>query len=148
MDTIQDEAFETQASIDGVSVCGEVFDDPVAFIHAVREGISGEVLKEAIDALGGNRELFVRLLETSPGNLHRFYKRENLGRGASEEVLDTLRVFRYAVKVFGDQPTALDWLQTPIPALASESAVDLFDTFKGRQMVMQVLRKIEFGEFS
>ncbi|MES9881044.1 MAG: hypothetical protein ABW185_09205 [Sedimenticola sp.] len=36
----------------------------VKYIHFVREGISGEVVKRAVKILG-NRELFVRLLGTT-----------------------------------------------------------------------------------
>jgi putative toxin-antitoxin system antitoxin component (TIGR02293 family) len=134
--------------IQGVRVPSAVYRDKVAFIQTVREGISGSVVKQAIHALGDNRELFVRLLETTPGNLHRFYKRKALSRTDSEEVLDVLRVFYQTREVFGDGDKALRWLNTSIPALSGEKPLDLFDTFEGRRLVREVLRKVEYGEFS
>lgn len=50
----------------------DVYADQVAFIRAVREGLSGRVLQKAVNALRGDRDVFVRLLETDSGNLHRF----------------------------------------------------------------------------
>lgn len=139
---------DSEEGIQGVRVPPAVYCDKVAFIQTVREGISGSIVKEAIHALGDNRELFVRLLETTPGNLHRFYKRKALSRTDSEEVLDVLRVYYQTIKVFGDRDKALRWLNTAIPALSGEKPLDLFDTFEGRLLVREVLRKVEYGEFS
>jgi len=139
---------DSEEGIQGVRVPPAVYCDKVAFIQTVREGIAGSVVKQAIHALGDNRELFVRLLETTPGNLHRFYKRKALSRTDSEEVLDVLRVYYQTSKVFGDRDKALRWLNTSIPALSGEKPLDLFDTFEGRQLVREVLRKVEYGEFS
>ncbi|WP_416140441.1 antitoxin Xre/MbcA/ParS toxin-binding domain-containing protein [Halomonas sp. HK25] len=128
-----------------------VFDDTAEFIRTVRRGVPGQLIREAIDALGNTpeaRELFVTLLETTSGNLHRYYKRAALGRTASEEVLDTLRLVRYAQAVFDDAGVAADWLAAPIPALAGETPLALCDTFQGRQLVRDALGKIEYGEFS
>jgi len=128
-----------------------VFDDSAAFIRTVRHGVPGSVVREAIAALGNTsqaRELFVTLLETTSGNLHRYYKRAALGRTESEEVLDTLRLIRQAQAVFDSPEIAADWLESPVPALAGESPLALCDTFQGRRLVREVLAKIEHGEFS
>ncbi|WP_372614187.1 antitoxin Xre/MbcA/ParS toxin-binding domain-containing protein [Halomonas sp.] len=126
----------------------DVYTDQEVFIRTVREGVSGRILKKAVSAMPDDRKVFVRLLETDSGNLHRFYKRKSLGRAQSEELLDTLKLYIEAEKVFGDREIAEDWLHTPVPALSGSRPVDLFDTFAGRAMVRQALRKISFGEFS
>lgn len=124
-----------------------VLDDRADYIRQVRKGIPGSVVKGAIDLLG-NRELFIRLLHTTSPNLSRFYKRKTLSPEDSEEVLDALRIFVEAIRIWGDIDTARTWLDTPLPALAGEKPVDLFDTFEGRRWIRQVLRRIECGEFS
>ena len=53
-----------------------ILSDRGAFIKAVRQGISGLVVKEAI-IVSGERDLFIRLLETTSANLNRFYRRKN-----------------------------------------------------------------------
>ncbi len=126
----------------------DVYTDQEVFIKTVREGVSGRILQQVVYALPSDRNVFVRLLETNSSNLHRFYKRKSLGRAQSEEVLDTIKLYVEAEKVFGDREIAEDWLHTPVPALSGSRPVDLFDTFAGRGMVRQALRKISFGEFS
>ncbi|WP_348815586.1 MbcA/ParS/Xre antitoxin family protein [Halomonas sp. H10-59] len=126
----------------------EVYTDSAAFIRTVRQGLPGSVLKQAIDALSADRDLFVRLLETDSGNLHRFYKRKALGRAQSEEVLDTLKLFVEVGEVFADEAVGHQWLHVEVPALAGSRPIELLDTFAGRELVRQVLRKISHGDFS
>lgn len=133
------------AAIQGIALPAMVFADQATFIEATRNGVSGEVVKQAVEALG-HRDLFVRLLETTPGNLSRFYRRKALNAYHSEGILDTLRVFSKAIRVFGDADIAREWLDTSIPALGGQRPIALCDTFEGRDMVQAALRKIEYGE--
>ncbi len=121
-------------------------DDPAAYIHAVRTGLPGELVKRAVKILG-NRALFVRILGTTSSNLSRFYRLKKMTPAASEEMLDTIRLFKQAVELFRDIELAKEWLNTPVPALKGEKPVSLLDTYEGRRWVSQVLRKIEYGEF-
>ncbi len=147
-DVIDREAATENDFMAKLSLPKEIFSDRVAFIRQVRQGISGRVVVEAIEAFGGDRELFVRLLETTSGNLHRYYKRAALGRTESEEVLDALDVLRYAMEVFDDAAIAREWMHCEVPALSGSRPADLLDTFRGRKWVRDVLGKIEYGEFS
>ena len=121
-------------------------DDPVAYINAVRTGLSGELVKRAVKIFD-NRELFVRILGTTSSNLSRFYRLKKMTPAASEEMLDTIRLFKQTVELFGDVESAKEWLNTSVPALKGEKPISLLDTYEGRRWVLQVLRKIEYGEF-
>ena len=120
--------------------------DRAVYIQTVRTGISGKAVKAGTKLI--NRQLFIRLFETNSANLSRFYSKKTLNRHHSEEVLDTFRVTAEAIRIWEDQDLALQWLNTPIAALAGDRPVELFDTFDGRKWVSEVLRKIEYGEFS
>lgn len=52
-----------------------------------------------------------------------------------------------AASVFGSREQGNEWLMAQVPALGSERPVDLCDTFEGRALVREALRKIEYGEF-
>lgn len=138
----------TETIIENINVPSAVFTDPAVYIRTVRAGIPGSVVKQAIEELGGNRALFSKLLNTTAANLSRYYRKKVLNRIDSEEILDTLRVYRQALNVFGDKQMTRDWLAMSIPALAGERPLDLFDTFEGRHLVKATLRKLEYGEFS
>ena len=86
--------------IEGIDIPPAAFADRLAFIEAAKSGLSGEVIRQAVDAVG-HRDLFVRLLGTTSGNLSRLYRRKTRGRVPSEALLDVLRVVARAVAVFG-----------------------------------------------
>ena len=134
------------AGVEGIEIPAAVFDDRSAFVRAARRGLPGTVVRQAVKALG-HRELFVRLLGTTPGNLNRFYRRRTLAPAQSEALLDVLRVFVQAASVFGSRDSGSEWLVTQVPALGGQRPVDLCDTFEGRTLVREALRKIEYGEF-
>lgn len=132
-------------------ITDSLINDPFGFIRYVRKGVSGTYLRETVNSFSNYpeiRALFVVLLETTSSKLHRFYKRKNLSPAESERVLDTMALVACAQKIFGNNEIALDWLQTPLPALAGEKPLSLCDTFFGRQLVGSVLKSIQYGEFS
>lgn len=130
----------------GIDVPMSAFGDTNAFIRAVRNGISGKVVKQAVDVVG-QRDLFVRLVGVSSSNLHRVYQRPSLGATQSEALLDVLRVFYRASTALGGLDAAREWLETPLPAMSGQRPLDFCDTFSGRRLVQQAIAKIEHGEF-
>ncbi len=132
--------------IEGIDIPATVFSDRNSFIRAARRGLPGEVIRQAVNILG-HREVFVRLLGTTRGNLNRHYCRKALSPVQSEGILDMLRVFARAITVFGDVNSAREWLDTTLPAMGGHSPLEMCDTFTGRALVQGALNKIEYGEF-
>jgi putative toxin-antitoxin system antitoxin component (TIGR02293 family) len=133
--------------LEGANLSPTLLEDRTAYIQAIRRGISGEIVKQAVQALE-ERELFINLLNTNSANLSRFYHQKLLTKMQSEGILDTLRVFQDAITVFENEQLAKEWLHTRIPALAGEYPINLCDTFEGRKLVREALQAIEYGEFS
>ena len=133
--------------IEGIDIPAAVFSDRNSLIRAARQGLPGDVIRQAVRILG-HREVFVRLLETTGGNLNRYYRRKALSPVQSEGILDMLCVFARATTVFGDIDSAREWLETTLPALGGNSPLEMCDTFAGRALVQGALNKIEYGEFA
>ncbi|MEA1890993.1 MAG: antitoxin Xre/MbcA/ParS toxin-binding domain-containing protein [Pseudomonadota bacterium] len=125
----------------------ESLDNQAEYIRSIREGISGKVVQRTVKIFD-NRDIVVRILDTTSSNLHRYYRVKKMNRTDSEEMLDTIRLYRQASRVFGGVEKAKEWVKTPLQSLAGDKPEDLFDTFEGRNWVSQTLRKIEFGEFT
>ena len=70
----------------------------MAFIKQSRDGIPGAWVKDLVSQTG-LRSVFVSILGVRSENLSRVYRRKALGKDASEEVLDTVRVLEQAVAV-------------------------------------------------
>lgn len=122
--------------------------DSAEFIHAVRSGVPGAVLRDAISNYGINRSVFANVLHVQPGNISRLYRKKKLTAQETEKVLAVLRIFNDAEEVFGSPATAKEWLNTPLTVFNGEKPVDLLDTFEGCELVEAVIRKVRFGDFS
>ena len=136
----------TKPVLHNIDIPLSVFNDQNEYIQLARKGIPGKVLKQVVSSYG-HRELFILLLEITPSNLSRYYKKKALDEGQTEKILDTIHLFLTAEKVFGDFDAANKWINSNIPAFGDKKPIELCDTFKGREIVEHVLRKIEFGEF-
>ena len=146
-DTVAREAMERPAGgLQGIDVEAAAFVDPSAFLEAVRAGLPGEIVKQTV-AVVGYRGLVLRLVGTTSANLHRVYRRKTLAQAQSEALLDTLRVFDRAARAFAGLVVAREWLETALPALGGQRPIDLCDTFEGRRLVQDAIRRIEHGEF-
>ena len=144
---VQHPEAETVAMMQGIPVEKDLFRNRASFIRAVRRGIRGEVVRDAVATLG-RRELFAKVLHTSPANISRCYRKESLTAAQSEGLLDTLRLFDYAGRVFGTFDKVQTWLDAEVPALGNSRPAELLDTFEGRALVTEALEKIEYGDFS
>ncbi len=133
--------------IQSLGVESEALSNNAAFIRAVRAGVPGTVVKSIITTFN-NRELIARVLDISTANLSRVYRRKHMDRTISEEILDMIQLYRQAIEVFGSKEMAIEWIKSPVSALSGDTPESLLDTFTGRKWVSDVLRKIEYGEFS
>lgn len=130
-----------------IGVPSKVYDDRLAFISYAHDGIEGQIIRNAINTLD-NRDVMVKVLGTDATNISRIFRRKHITQSLSEQVLDTLRVYREALRIFGNMDQVTAWMHTPVAALKGNKPDMLLDTFEGRQWVKEVLSHIEFGEFS
>ena len=130
----------------GIDVPLSAFGNAREFIRAARKGVPGKVVKQAVDVVG-QRDLFVRLVGVTSGNLHRVYGRKKLGAAQSEALLDALRVFYRASAALGSLDRAREWLNTQVPAMGGSAPLEFCDTFHGRRLVLDAIDRIETGEF-
>lgn len=134
-----------------------VFSDPRAVkivtgstndrILTIRQGISGEMVKEVVSDKPVIRKMFIQGLQIDQSNASRLYRRKHLDEHQSEVISDALKIYNRACQVFESEQLANDWLQADVPALRGRP-IDLMDTAEGRRWVMDTLERIETGDFS
>ena len=57
-------------------------------------------------------------------------------------------IYSLANTIFSDEETVKTWMSTPIPSLSDRKPEDMLTTYQGIEQVLNVLHKIECGEFS
>lgn len=125
----------------------DVFQNPAIFITTVRSGISGTMLKNALEEIG-SESVFSRALHTDPAGLNDYCSKDVLDSQKSEIILDTIRVLEELRQTWESENLAHTWLESDVPAFGEEKPMDLFDSWEGRRWLLSVAKKIENGEFS
>lgn len=118
---------------------------PIGYFSIVRSRISGDQLK-AITDLIEEKELIARSIGTT-SNLSKSYQTKRLSSDETDNLIDLLRVYIQAAKMYGSLDLAKEWMRSSIPALGGEIPVNMLDLHAGREVVRQVLRRMEFGEY-
>jgi putative toxin-antitoxin system antitoxin component (TIGR02293 family) len=118
---------------------------PIGYLSIVRSRVSGDRLK-AITDLIGEEELIARSIGTS-SNLSKSYQTKRLSSAETDNLIDLLRVYIQAAKMYGSLDSAKEWMRSSIPALGGEIPVNMLDSHAGREVVRQALRRMEFGEY-
>ncbi|MCP4066288.1 MAG: DUF2384 domain-containing protein [Gammaproteobacteria bacterium] len=136
-----------QSAATKLGLHADIFQNPAIFITTVRSGISGDVLKNALEKLG-HESVFSRALHTDPTGLYEYCSEAVLDSQKSEIILDTVRVLEKLIQTWESVKLANDWLESVVPALGDEKPADFFDSYEGRQWVLLIAKKIEGGEFS
>ena len=88
------------------------------------------------------------LLDISDRTLARRRAQQTLSKAESDRLYRIARVAVQAEEVLGSTQTAERWLKEPLPALGTETPLELLDTDEGVQMVSDILGRIEHGVFS
>ncbi|WP_339718689.1 MbcA/ParS/Xre antitoxin family protein [Marinomonas primoryensis] len=117
----------------------------IGYLLIVRSRVSGDQLK-AITDLIGEKELIARSIGTT-SNLSKSYQTKRLSSTATDNLIDLLRVYILAAKVYESFDLAKEWMRSSIPALGGEIPVNMIDSHAGREVVRQALRRMEFGEY-
>jgi putative toxin-antitoxin system antitoxin component (TIGR02293 family) len=115
----------------------ELLPDGTANPTTVREVALGGI--EAT-ALGIVYELF-RTRKRAPGEAI-------VGAVLEDHVNRTGRIVAHAIRVFGDDAKAVEWLRNPNPGLGSRRPVDLLKSDAGAYAVTESLHRIEHGIYA
>jgi uncharacterized protein (DUF2384 family) len=131
----------------GLRLDPSIYHSPAISIATVRAGISGHVLKRALEHFD-SKQIFARALSTNVAGLEAYCGEKPLDRQRSEVVLDTMRTLDKVQRIWGSDEAAQNWLHSKVPALGGAVPAEMFDSYEGRRWVAQVVKKIEYGDFS
>lgn len=113
-------------------------------LHLVEDRLPPSII-DRLTALGLTRAEIDSIVIPSRTLQHRRSRSERLTIDESDRVLRALRVFSFAITVYGSHERALDWLRTPHPRLEGRTPLSLLRTDTGSRMVEEVLLQIDEG---
>jgi putative toxin-antitoxin system antitoxin component (TIGR02293 family) len=125
---------------------GARYDTPLEAVRLVKSGLAFSSIERLQRTSGLTRERIKQITRISEGSLARRKAQGRLSLEESEGVLRLSRVFERATLLYdGDQSGAIDWLETPIPALGNQRPLDLAQTEPGAREVENLIGRIELG---
>jgi putative toxin-antitoxin system antitoxin component (TIGR02293 family) len=112
----------------------------------VKSGLAVGAIKRFQAASGWTLAGIKKFARISEGTFSRRIKSGRLSQQESERLLRLSHVFERAAALHGgDQISARQWLQTPIPALGNQRPLDLTQTEPGARAVEDLIGRIEHG---
>lgn len=124
------------------------FDTPT--LHKkVEQGFAFSALLKILRLMALPMQVLAEILLIPPRTLQRRKAKGRLEPDESDRLLRLSRVYGKAIELFeGDNPAALQWLQSPLTALGGVSPLAMSKTEPGAQEVERLISRLEYGVFS
>lgn len=127
----------------------------LAYLHAnsalerdqiVRDGFETTSVEAFASHFGRSGRSLAQLLGVAPATYDRRVREgKPLSQDDSDRVARLIEAERAAIRVFGDEAAARQWLASPVPVLDGAVPISLLATTPGHQAVMNALRRIMAG---
>lgn len=121
---------------------------PTKLIASIQSGLPIAELDALQTLLEVPMETLATKLGISKATLHRRKAEGRLDPAESDRVVRYARLMGQAVKVFGAEAAAREWLNTPQFGLGGEVPLDFAETEIGAREVENLLGRIEYGVYS
>lgn len=132
----------------GISV-GAPYQTLLQAVKLVECGLPFGAIARLQAASGLTLDRIKQVVRISEGSFARRKQAGRLSQDESERLLRIGRVFEQATSLHdGDQASARQWLETPIPALGNLRPLDLAQTEPGAREVEDLIGRIEHGVVS
>jgi putative toxin-antitoxin system antitoxin component (TIGR02293 family) len=132
----------------GVSI-GAPYETQLEAAGLVEAGLPFSVISRFQKTSGLTFERIKKVARISEGSFARRKQSGRLSQDESERLLRLARVYECAVGLYdGDQAGALQWLETPVPALGNQRPLDAAQTEPGAREVEDLIGRIEHGVVS
>lgn len=137
------------AVLGGWKVLGTNIKKPDDLARLVRKGLPVGSVTALAEKLAVGSTVLSRKLGIPQRTLtRRLSLRSRLTAAESDRTVRFARVYAHAVKMMGDEETAVEWLRTPNRALGGERPLDQLDTDPGARAVEDILGRIAYGVYS
>ncbi|WP_162628805.1 type II RES/Xre toxin-antitoxin system antitoxin [Marinobacter bohaiensis] len=121
----------------------------VASIARVRKGVGVATLERLKAKLAISDRELARLLRVSERTLDRRRQERKLDTDLSDHTVALLDIFSATLKLFeGNEAAARRWLKSPERALGNKMPMELIELEAGRNVVKDLIGRLEHGIFS
>lgn len=121
-------------------------DEGFQLVEQAHRGVPASCFFDIISFSGLTREELAGLLDVSFKTIQRYQKEgKNLNALNSEQLLKMITLYQKAEEVFGNLDLFNRWLRKPALGLGNQKPLKYMQTPGGIDLIMDELRRIEFG---
>jgi len=123
--------------------------DLFTIVVEAKKGVNARAFFDVVSLSGIDRNKMADLMNVSLKTLLR-YKQQNkkLSAAKSERVLKLIALYKKGEEIFGNASEFHKWLDEPSYGLGEMVPFDLMHTSGGIDLIMEELKRIEFGDLA
>ena len=127
----------------------EYLHNRLSLIKRAKKGVDAGNISLLYQYYNFKKNFIADMLDLSTKTLDR-YTSENrkLNPNDSELIIKLILLYKKGIEVFSDQPSFLQWLNSPAYGLGKITPVDIITTSDGIDLIIEELNRIEFGDIS
>ncbi|AYD64743.1 DUF2384 domain-containing protein [Achromobacter sp. LC458] len=128
----------------------ELVDSPLSdMARDVRRGLPAQMVDDAADFLQVPKSEIMAITEVKAASLSRWTREgQMLPLGESDRLARVARVARVARQVLGSDEEAVQWLNTPVPALGNVKPLSLLTSDASSRIVEDTLARAAAGVYA
>lgn len=125
---------------------GAPYNNQLEAVELVTSGLSFATIARLQKTSGLTLDRIKKVIHISEGSFTRRKQEGRLSQEESERLLRLSRIYERALSLYEqDSAGALEWLETPIPALGDRRPLDLLETEPGAREVEDLIGRIAHG---
>jgi putative toxin-antitoxin system antitoxin component (TIGR02293 family) len=134
----------------GSATFGQRVHNVADFMRISEEGMSVEVIRTIQERMSFTNKEISRFLDISESTLHRYLRspKNTLKKDEAEKAYHISKVIAKGLEVFEEKEAFLQWLHTSNTALGGAKPIDWMPSSIGREQLLEVLVRIEYGMYS
>jgi putative toxin-antitoxin system antitoxin component (TIGR02293 family) len=135
----------------GATTIGRKINSPLDFVDLYnKNGVSVGVIRSIQTRTGFTNKELGRVLNISPSSFQRRYKsNDKLKKDEAERAYQLSEVIAKGLETFDNSMTDfVEWLHDSNTALGNKKPIDLMDSSIGRDLIMNVLINLQYGQYS
>ena len=124
-------------------------DDRLALVAEAESGVYASKFFDLASLFHFKKEELANLFHISLKSLMRYHaSKQKLNAAQSEHVLKMISLHHHGMEVFGDEDAFHRWLQKPAYGLGNKIPFKLMNTSSGLDLIINELKRIEWGDLA
>jgi putative toxin-antitoxin system antitoxin component (TIGR02293 family) len=134
----------------GTSTIGQKVHNEADLMRISEEGMPVGIIRAILEKMTFTNKEISKFLDISESTLHRYLRSDlnRLKKDEAEKAFHISKVIAKGLEIFGNKRDFLNWLHNSNMALGGAKPIDWMNSSIGRDQLLDLLVRIEYGMYS